>query len=83
MDKIKTRINQIYAAVPKRTAAFFYSTQSHITPDKATKNKKPKKDFGAADLQRLRLFYVVKGHYIAFYRSRAPPSNLENPLTLF
>lgn len=68
MDKIKTRINQIYAAVQKNTAAFFYSTQSHITPDKRTK-----KYSGAADLQRLRLFYVVKGHYTAFYRSRAPP----------
>ncbi len=61
------------AAIQKGIAAFFYSTQFHIVPDKRTI-----KYLGAAGLQRLRFFYVVKGHYIAFCRSRAPPSNLES-----
>ncbi len=65
------------AAVRKRIAAFFYSTQFCITYDNKTKYEKTIKDLGAAQLQRLRLFFVVKGHYIAFYPSRAPPSDLE------
>lgn len=65
------------AAVRKRIAVFFYSTQFHIAPYKNTKYEKTIKDLGAAQLQRLRLFFVVKGHYIAFHRSRAPPSDLE------
>lgn len=65
------------AAVRKRIAGFFYSTQFYIAPYKKTKYKKTIKDSGAAQLQRLRLLFVVKGHYIAFYRSRAPPSDLE------
>ncbi len=76
-DKIKTRITQIYflenAAVRKRIAAFFYSTQFHIIPDKRTI-----KYLGAAGLQRLCLFFVVKSPYMTFYCSRAPPSNLES-----
>lgn len=65
------------SAVRKWIAEFFYSTQSHKTPDKATNYENAIKDLGAVQLQRLRLFFVVKDHYIAFYRSRAPPSDLE------
>lgn len=65
------------AAVRKRIAAFFYSTQFCIIYDNKTNYEKAIKDSGAAQLQRLRLFFVVKSHYIAFYRSRAPPSDFE------
>ncbi len=80
---IKYNLHIISAAIRKRIAAFFYSTQFRITYDKRTKYEKTIKDSGAADLHRLHFFFVVKGHYIAFYRSRAPPSVLENPLTIF
>lgn len=65
------------AAVRKITAVFFYSTKFQTTHDNTTKNENKTKDFGAADLQRLRFFFVVKSRYITFYHSRAPPPNLE------
>lgn len=83
MDKTKIWNNHYQkkfkevSAVHKRTATFFRSTQSHKISYKITKYEKTIKDLGAADLQRLRLFFVVKGHNIAFYRSRAPPSDFE------
>ncbi|MDE7399525.1 MAG: hypothetical protein K2N06_08370 [Oscillospiraceae bacterium] len=66
-----------YPAIPRGIAGLIYLTQFHIITDKRTKYEKTIKDLGAAQLQRLRLFFVVKDHYIAFYRSRAPPSDLE------
>lgn len=66
------------AAVHKRIAAFFYSIKFHIIILKMTRNNKTINKSGAAQLQRLRLFFGVKGHYIAFYRSRAPPSDLKS-----
>lgn len=58
----------INAVIHKRIAAFFYSTPYHINSDKKTIIA-----LGVADLQRLRLFYVVKSRNIEFYHSRAPP----------
>lgn len=65
------------SAVRKWIAGFFYSTPYHINPSKATKYEKAITDLDAANLPKLRLFFVIKSHYIAFYRSRAPPPNLE------
>lgn len=81
--QIKLNLYIMIAAVRKRTAAFFYSTQFQITYYKATKNEKTIEELSAAQLQRLRLFLVVKDRYITFYRSRAPPPCLEIHYTHF
>ena len=75
--QIRFNLCIMIAAVRKNTAAFFYSTKFQKSHDNTTKNENTTKDFGAADLQRLRFFIVIKSRYRTFYHSRAPPPNLE------
>ena len=62
-------IQNIYSVILQGIAEFFYSTLFRISSHKKTIE-------GLAQ-KRLRLLYVLKCSYIAFYRSRAPPSDLE------
>ena len=69
---------QIYPAIRKRIAGFFYSTQLYKTIIKKTKYENITNMQGTAYLKWLCLFFVVKSPYMTFYCSRAPPSNLES-----
>ena len=75
-------IFSVHTAASRGTAEFFYSTHFYLFPNKNTKRHLVFIT-GVPDTLPVRFFCVLKRRHQPPYRSRAPPSSLENCLTKF